>query len=199
MMRAPDNVEQFLNKAAEAAADGRPRHARTLVRRALSLNPDHPRAQLHWAVELIDQPQQARYHLRRAAELGRGDPALEYQVACVLLELGDIRAALQLARRARGHIEDAEFPFVGGLVNLTGRLAVATGQNDFAERALALAFEMEPEMAWHGRTLAEFLYRQGRRADALRVARAALDYAPDDRDLVALRDRLAPRRSVSLQ
>src|SRR5215208_1551718 len=111
MMRAPNDVEQFLAKA-----------ARRFVRRAVSVDPDHPGAQLRWAVELVDQPRQARYHLRRAAELGRGDPALEYQVACVLLELGDIRAALQLARRARGHVEDAEFPFVGCLVNLTGRL-----------------------------------------------------------------------------
>ena len=194
MMRSPQDVDMFLAKAAQAASEGRDRDARNLTRRALSLNPDHPRAQLHWAVELIDQPQQARYHLRRAAELGRGDPALEYQVACVLLELGDIRAALQLARRARGHVEDADFPFVGGLVNLTGRIADATGQDDYAERALAIAFDMEPEMAWHGRTLAEFLYRHGRRADALRVAQAALDYAPDDPELRALRARLAPNR-----
>ena len=193
MMRSPNDVEQLLAKAAEAATEGRPRDARKLVRRALALDPDHPRAQLHWAIELIDQPQQARYHLRRAAELGHGDPAIEYQVACVLLELGEIRAALLLARRARGHVED-DFRFLPGFMNLTGRLADATGYDEVAERALALAFELEPEMAWHGRTLAQFLHRQGRAADALRVTRAALEYAPDDPSLVALRDRLAARR-----
>jgi tetratricopeptide (TPR) repeat protein len=189
MMRTPNDVEQFLAMAVEAASEGRARDARQLVRRALSLNPDHPRAQLHWAVELIDQPQQARYHLRRAAELGRGDPAIEYQVACVLLDLGDVDAARLLARRARRHV-DGEFRFLPGLVNLTGRLADACGQDDVAERALGLAFELEPEMAWHGRTLAQFLYRQGRDAEALRVTRAALLRAPDDRGLLSLQARL---------
>ena len=189
MFRAPNDVEQLLAKSAEAAREGRPQDARKFVRRALSLNPDHPRAQLHWAVELVDHPQQARYHLRRAAELGRGDPAIEYQVACVLLELGDIRAALELARRARRHIDD-DFRFLPGLVNLTGRLAAARGQERVAERALALAFELEPEMAWHGRTLAQFLHRQGRYDEARRVARAALEFVPGDPGLTRLQDRL---------
>jgi tetratricopeptide (TPR) repeat protein len=195
MMRTPNDVEQFLAMAVEAASEGRARDARQLVRRALSLNPDHPRVQLHWAVELIDQPQQARYHLRRAAELGRGDPAIEYQVACVLLDLGDVDAARLLARRARRHV-DGEFRFLPGLVNLTGRLADACGQDDVAERALGLAFELEPEMAWHGRTLAQFLYRQGRDAEALRVTRAALLRAPDDRGLLSLQARLRAAGTV---
>ena len=191
MIREANDPEQFLVKAAEAARDGRPGDARTFVRRALTLNPDHAGVQLRWAIELIDQPQQARYHLRRAAELGRGDPAIEYQVACVLLELGDVGAALQLARRARRHV-DGEFRFLPGLVNLTGRLAEASGQDDLAERALGLAFAMEPEMAWHGRTLAQFLHRSGREAEALRVARSALQFAPDDPGLLRIRDRLSP-------
>jgi tetratricopeptide (TPR) repeat protein len=195
MMRTPNDVEQFLAMAVEAASEGRARDARQLVRRALSLNPDHPRVQLHWAVELIDQPQQARYHLRRATELGRGDPAIEYQVACVLLDLGDVDAARLLARRARRHV-DGEFRFLPGLVNLTGRLADASGQDDVAERALGLAFELDPEMAWHGRTLAQFLYRQGRDAEALRVTRAALLRAPDDRGLLSLEARLRAAGTV---
>jgi tetratricopeptide (TPR) repeat protein len=191
MMRAPNDVEQLLAKAADASAQGRARDGRTLVRRALSLHPDNPLVQLHWALELMGQPKQARYHLRRAAELGRGDPAIEYQVACVLLELGDITKALELARRARRHIE-GEFRFLPGLVNLTGRLADAGGHDDVAEQALVLAFALEPEMAWHGRTLAEFLERQGRAADALRVTRAALEFVPEDRTLAALQQRLSP-------
>ena len=189
MMRSPNDVEHLLAKAAEATAQGRPREGRKFVRRALGINPDHPRVQLHWALELIDQPQQARYHLRRAAELGHGDPAIEYQVACVLLELGEIRAALLLARRARGHI-DGEFRYLPGFMSLTGRLAVASGQDEIAERAFTRAFELEPEMAWHGRTLAQFLHHQGRAGDALRVTCAALDYAPEDPALLAMRDRL---------
>jgi hypothetical protein len=55
-----------------------------------------------------------------------------------------------------------------------------------------LAFELEPEMAWHGRTLAQFLQRQGRAVDALRVTRAALEFVPGDPALVALQNRLAP-------
>ena len=193
MMRSPDDVEQLLAKAAEAAAEGRPREGRKFVRRALGINPDHPRTQLLWALELIDQPRQARYHLNRAAELGYGDPAIEYQVACVLLELGELRAALLLARRAHGHI-DADFRYMAGFISLTGRLADAGGHDEEAERAYALAFELEPEMAWHGRTLAQFLERKGRTADAMRVTAAALEFSPEDPALIALRDRLSPKR-----
>jgi tetratricopeptide (TPR) repeat protein len=195
MMRSPDDVEQLLAKAAEAAAQGRPREGRKFVRRALGINPDHPRTQLLWALELIDQPRQARYHLNRAAELGYGDPAIEYQVACVLLELGEIRAALLLARRAHGHIDD-DFRYMAGFISLTGRLADASGHEEAAEQAYALAFELEPEMAWHGRTLAQFLDRKGRTDDALRVTAAALEYAPADAALLALRERLAPTCSA---
>ena len=196
MMRAPTQVEQFLALASDAAADGRAADVRRFVRRALSLNPDHPGAQLHWAIELIEQPQQARYHLRRAADLGRGDPAIEYQVACVLLELGDVDAARMLARRASRHV-DGEFRFLPGLVNLTGRLADASGQDDLAEQALGLAFELEPEMAWQGRSLAQFLYRQGRTAEALRVTRAALRHTPGDPGLLSLQARLGSPPDVA--
>jgi predicted Zn-dependent protease len=75
-------------------------------------------------------------------------------------------------------------------VNLTGRLADASGHDDVAERALGLAFELEPEIAWHGRTLAQFLYRQGRAAEALQVTRAALRQTPGDPGLLSLQARL---------
>ena len=61
-----------------------------------------------------------------------------------------------------------------------------------AEQALTLAFALEPEMAWHGRMLAEFLERQGRPADALRVTRAALEFVPGDPTLTEQRERLSP-------
>jgi tetratricopeptide (TPR) repeat protein len=189
MIRGLSNVEQCLAKAAEYAAAGREEDARNLVRRAVSLDPDHPGAQLRWAVELLDRPKVARYHLRRAAELGRGDPAIEYQVACVLLDLGDLDAALFLARRARGHI-DEDYRLLPGLVNLTGRLAAAGGHAEVAEEALGLAFTLEPEMAWHGRTLAQFLREQGRDMAALEVARVALRHSPDDPGLRSMVERL---------
>ncbi len=189
MMRAPGDVDTFLNKAAEAIAEGRAGDARTLIRRAMTLNPEHPGAQLRWAIELVDTPQQARYHLRRAAELGHGDPAIEYQVACVLLELGDVDGARHLARRAHRHIE-GEFRHLPGLVSLAGRLAYADGQDGVAERALGIAFEMAPEMAWHGRTLAQFLIAEERPAEALRVVRAALRHTPDDAGLRQIEARL---------
>jgi Flp pilus assembly protein TadD len=189
MMRSPGDVDTFLNKAAEAVADGRTGDARTLIRRALMLNPDHPGANLRWAIELMETPRQARYHLRRAAELGHGDPAIEYQVACVLLELGDVDGAHHLARRAHRHIE-GEFRLLPGLVNLAGRLAHAEGDDAAAEHALGIAFAMEPEMAWHGRTLAQFLIAQERFAEALGVVHAALRHTPDDPVLLKFQARL---------
>ncbi len=189
MIRGLSNVEQCLAKAAEYAAAGREEDARKLVRRAVSLDPDHAGAQLRWAIELLDRPKLARYHLRRAAEIGRGDPAIEYQVACVLLDLGDLDAALFLARRARRHI-DEDFRIVPGLVNLTGRLAAAGGHAEVAEEALGLAFALAPEMAWHGRTLAQFLREQGRDQAALQIAHMALRYSPDDPGLRSMVEHL---------
>ena len=185
MLRAGNDVDHLLAKAAEAASAGRPEDARRFVRRAVSVDPDHPTAQLHWAVELADSPHLARYHLRRAAQLGEGDPAIEYQVACVLLELGDVDGARHLARRAHRHIE-GEFRHLPGLVNLAGRLAHADGQDAVAEQALGIAFSMEPDMAWHGRTLAQFLISQERPAEALRVVRAALRHTPEDPGLLQI-------------
>ena len=63
-------------------------------------------------------------------------------------------------------------------MNLAGRHADASGDAVVAERALLLAFEMEPEMAWHGLTLAKFLAEQGRqRGRAARDARGARAHA----------------------
>jgi tetratricopeptide (TPR) repeat protein len=191
MIKTDNEVDHFLDLAARAGADGRGQDSRKFVRRALTLDPDNPRAQLLWAIEQLEDPLRARYHLRRAAALGEGDPAIEYQIACVLLDLGDVDAALLLARRASRHVEGG-FRFLPGLVNLTGRLADARGDDGLAEQALGLAFALEPEMAWHGRSLAQFLHRQGRRGDALRVALAALEHAPEDPGLRALVARLAP-------
>jgi tetratricopeptide (TPR) repeat protein len=188
-MRAPDQVEQILAKATEAARQGRDRDSRKLARYALSLDPDHPRAVFRWAVEIIDEPEQAMYYLRRAAGLARGDATVEYQVACVLFDLGEIDESLKLAQRAGRHVGD-DFPFHAGLVNLAGRHADAKGDAVGAERALLLAFEMEPEMPWHGLTLAKFLAEQGRSPDALRVTREALQRAPDDPGLLRLEGRL---------
>ena len=116
MIRAGNNVDHLLEKAAEAASEGRADAARRFVRRAVSLDPDHAVAQLHWAIELLDQPKLARHHLRRAAELGHGDPVLEYQVAWVLVDVGDADGALTIARRAQRHLDEADADDITGLV-----------------------------------------------------------------------------------
>ena len=188
-MRAPDRVEQILAKATEAASQGRDGDSRKLARYALSLDPDDPRAIFRWAVEIIEEPEQARYYLRRAAGLAHGDAEVEYQVACVLLDLGEVDEALQLAKRAGRHIEH-DCVFLPGLVNLSGRLADAKGDAVVAERALMLAFQLEPELSWHGLTLAKFLAGQGRGSEALRVTHLALELVPDDPGLLRLQDEL---------
>ena len=131
MIRSGTDIEHLLAKAAEASSEGRPDAARRFVRRAVSLQPDHAGAQLHWAIELLDHPELARHHLRRAAQLGEGDPVLEYQVAWVLLELGDVEPALTTARRAQRHLDDGDVDDVTGLVlallALKTRLRAARG------------------------------------------------------------------------
>jgi hypothetical protein len=73
-------------------------------------------------------------------------------------------------------------------------MAEAHGEDEAAERALGIAFALEPEMAWHGRTLAAFLIQQEREAEALRVVRAALRHTPDDPGLHKLEQRLGRTR-----
>jgi hypothetical protein len=45
-------------------------------------------------------------------------------------------------------------------------------------------------MAWHGRTLAQFLREQGRDMAALQIARVALRHSPDDPGLLSMVERL---------
>jgi tetratricopeptide (TPR) repeat protein len=116
-MRAPE-VEQILAQATEAAKQGRERDARKLARYALSLAPDHPYALFRWGVEIIEEPERAKHYLRRAAALGWGDASLEFQVACVLFELGETDQALQVAKRAGRHV-DEDFVYLPGLAGHT--------------------------------------------------------------------------------
>jgi tetratricopeptide (TPR) repeat protein len=69
-------------------------------------------------------------------------------------------------------------------------VAPVIGDLEGAERALALAFEADPEMEGHGRYLAELYLDQGRNDEALEVVRTALLHRPDDEILQAFRDGL---------
>jgi tetratricopeptide (TPR) repeat protein len=188
-MRATDQVEEILAKASDAAREGRDLESRKFVRYARSLRPDDPQVLVRWAAEIGDRPEQALYCLQRAVALCGEDPAIEYQAAAVLFDMGEIDSALDLARRARRHIED-DLSLLPGLMSLTGRIADAKDNEQVAEEALTLAVDLEPDQSLHRSTLAEFLERWGRTAEALRVTRAALEQSPDDPALLRLRDRL---------
>ncbi len=143
-MRPPDAVEQALAKANEAAVQGRHRDARKLARYALSLGPDNPHAVLRWAFETIDQPDQAKHHLRRAARLAEGDASVEFQVACVLFDLGETDEALQLAKRA-GMDVDEDFVFLPGLAGHTFASYLARqGRNADAMRVIRASLREAP-------------------------------------------------------
>jgi tetratricopeptide (TPR) repeat protein len=141
------DVDKILAKATEAAREGRAVDSRKLARYALSLDPDHPRALFRWAVELLDEPEQAAYYLRRAAELAEGDAAVEYQVASVLLDLGRVDESLHLARRAGSHVED-ECVLLAGFADVAAALArflAREGRGADAVRVVHAALEHAPE------------------------------------------------------
>ncbi|MEW6742348.1 MAG: tetratricopeptide repeat protein [Planctomycetota bacterium] len=163
-----------------------PEPARTLLRRAVELDPQSTAARMTLAINLEfssdgtryagDAPHQEAIALYRSALADvPGDPAATRNLAALLGRLKRWKEAEQITREA--------LELAGNVAELEGTLALALiNQERFSEaiaparRALALA-PRDPLLL---QLLARALLGAGEREEARRHARAALEIAPND-------------------
>ncbi len=187
-------VEDILERVTDAVRRNRYDEADALLRDAVDRYPNDPEVRLRWGVAQADvDTDEAKLHLRRAAELAPADAGTQFRVASPLFRLGEVEEALACAKRARDCM-DEDFPLLPNLVNLVGRIASAKGQPELAEEALRFAFEVEPELPWHAGDLARVLISRGRKSDAAAVIDIGLRHSPEDPKLLRLRDELRSSR-----
>jgi len=124
-----------------------------LVREELHRSPDDP-ALLHLAAVTYWGDAEGRPHEYLRQALARtDDPNLLTQCGHLLLDLGDLTAAIEAAKRARPALEEG-FPLEAELLHLTGRLAAQRGDVESAKTLLEGLFAEEPQMSGLGYHLA---------------------------------------------
>jgi tetratricopeptide (TPR) repeat protein len=176
------HVKEVAARSRELVAADRLGENAELLREAVSRFPDD--AELHLlaasAARAVGSHQEAERLTRRAGELAWDDPHRLTWAASQILDAGDFEEAQAWIGRVYELAPD-DFEFAAELTHLVGRLALARGREDDAEKALRLAFELDPDTRAHGRVLAELLEQTGRleeavelRADALRRTLRAL-------------------------
>lgn len=103
----------------------------------------------------------------------------------LLLDLGYLDEARDHCAQAIEAADD-DFPAVYDLCYLAGRIAVAEGDPEAAERYLAVPFGERPDVERYGLELGFLLESQHRWEEALVVAERALEHHPVDEELEAL-------------
>jgi tetratricopeptide (TPR) repeat protein len=176
------HVKEVAARSRELVAADRLGENAELLREAVSRFPDD--AELHLlasaAARAVDSHEEAERLTRRGGELAWDDPHRLTWAASQILDQGDV----DLAQRWVGRVYELapdDFEFAAELTHLVGRLALARGREDDAEKALRMAFDLDPDTRAHGRVLADLLEQRGRldeaveiRADALRRTLRAL-------------------------
>ncbi|MBA3306951.1 MAG: tetratricopeptide repeat protein [Thermoleophilaceae bacterium] len=180
--QAPGDV---LARSSALVADGRFDENLELLRRAAEDHRDHVEVVLRAAAAEQDADHdRAAQLLERAVSLAPEDAAVLTCAGFGALALGDLDRALEWAERAgRLTVDDPDFPLAFDLGHLGGRIFVARGRDDLAERLLEIAFEELPQALGYGLELAHLLVRDGRDEEALAVIEKALAVRPDDQEL----------------
>ncbi len=180
--QAPGNV---LARSSALVADGRFDENLELLRRAAEDHRDDVDVVLRAAAAEQDADHaRAAQLLERAVSLAPEDAGVLTRAGFGALALGDLDRALGWAERAgRLTVDDPDFPLAFDLSHLGGRIFVAHGRDDRAERLLEIAFEELPQAPGYGLELAHLLARDGRDEEALAVIEKALAVRPDDQEL----------------
>jgi tetratricopeptide (TPR) repeat protein len=173
---APDDARGPYNLAHALAArggEGDDAERRTLLERAVQLDPDHVPARVNLANMLLraDESQAALAHYDAALLRDPLSGLVLHNRAHALADQGRWDAALADLQRARGLVVGPH-----RLDVLIGTWCHRLGRLDAALDALVRAAEARPDLAAPWLALAAILRDQGRLADAL----AALDQAPPE-------------------
>lgn len=183
------NDETYTSKLAQAddlQSAAQYAESEAVLHEALEAYPNDPELLLRLGMaQFMTSSPAAVQSLEAAAAAAPDDPSVLFRAAHLLFHLDEFASASRLAKAAARNTTD-EFELRWSLVHLSGRLAAQQGKLAFAEQWLTAAFEEEPETTGHGQVLAEFLAAQGRRDEALRVARVALGHRPGDERLERL-------------
>lgn len=176
------HVKEVADRSRELVAADRLGENADLLREAVGRFPDD--AELHLlaaaATRAVGSEQEGERLTRRAGELAWDDPHRLTWAASQMLDAGDVDEAQRWIARVYELAPD-DFDFAAELSHLVGRLALARGRQEDAEKAFRIAFDLDPDTRAHGRRLAELLEQTGRleeaveiRADALRRTLRAL-------------------------
>lgn len=126
-----------------------------------------------------------------AVEAAAGDAVTLLEAAEVMLLGDDAEAAAHYLRLLASVIDSADRATATRAIGVSGFVFYALGDRSRAEQALKKAFELDRSAMWAGR-LVQLFVAEDRWQDARDVIAAALEAAPDDADLRALRSSLAP-------
>ena len=169
------HVKEIAAQSRELVAADQLAENAELLREAVTRFPDD--AELHLlagaATRAVGSLQEAERLTRRGGELAWDDPHRLTWAASQLLDAGDLHGAQRWIGRVYELAPD-DFEFAADLIHLVGRLAMARGLDEDAEKALRMAFELDPDTRAHGRVLAELLERSGREEEAVEIRGDAL-------------------------
>jgi tetratricopeptide (TPR) repeat protein len=169
------HVKEIAAQSRELVAADRLAENAELLREAVTRFPDD--AELHLlagaAARAVGSHQEGERLTRRGGELAWDDPHRLTWAASQLLDAGDFDEAQRWIGRVYELAPD-DFEFAADLIHLVGRLAMARGRDEDAEKALRMAFELDPDTRAHGRVLAELLERSGREEEAVEIRGDAL-------------------------
>lgn len=164
------HVKEVADRSRELVAADRLGENAELLREAVSRFPDD--AELHLlagaAERAVGSHREGERLTRRAGELAWDDPHRLTWAASQILDAGEVDEAQAWVVRVYELAPD-DFEFAAELTHLVGRLALARGREDDAEKALRIAFELDPDTPAHGRRRAELLEQTGRLEEAVEI------------------------------
>jgi tetratricopeptide (TPR) repeat protein len=177
-------VKEVADRSRELVAADRLGENAELLREAVGRFPDD--AEVHLlagaATRAVGSHEEAERLTRRGGELAWDDPHRLTWAASQILDQGDVDEAQRWVGRVY-ELAPEDFEFAAELIHLVGRLALARGREDDAEKALRMAFELDTDTRAHGRVFAALLERLGRIDEALDVLKRAVRARPDDQQL----------------
>jgi tetratricopeptide (TPR) repeat protein len=164
------HLKEVAARSRELVAADRLAENAELLREALARFPDD--AELHLlagaAARAVGSDLEGERLTRRGGELAWDDPHRLTWAASQLLDAGDVDEAQRWIGRVYELAPD-DFEFAADLTHLVGRLAMARGREEDAEKALRMAYEADPDTRAHGRVLAELLERTARAEEAVEI------------------------------